>query len=59
MWPNCESVAKKCASLYNEYKEGKDISKYKTTGTEDKRVIEKKSFRRTNDYKSYKDQSMS
>ena len=52
MWPNFDSVAKKCASLFSDYKDGKDIKKYKTNGTEDKRIIEKKSFKRTNDFQS-------
>ena len=51
MWPNFESVAKKCSSLYNDYKDGKDILKYKTSGTEDKRVIEKRPNRTAHGYK--------
>ena len=46
MWPHFDSVAKKCSSLYSDFQSGKDISKYKTTGTEDKRVIEPKKTRR-------------
>lgn len=46
MWPHFDSAAKKCQTMYSDYKQGKDISKYKTTGTEDKRVIEPKKTRR-------------
>lgn len=46
MWPHFDSAALKCQKLFNDFKEGKDISKYKTTGTEDKRVIEPKKTRR-------------
>ena len=42
MWPHCGSVAKKCEKVFDENKEGKDVTKYKTTGLEDKRIIEKK-----------------
>ena len=42
MWPHCGSVAKKCAKVYDDNKDGKDLSKFKTTGLEDKRVIEKR-----------------
>lgn len=50
MWPHFDSAAKKCQNLYSDFREGKDISKYKTSGTEDKRVIEpKKTFTRRED----------
>ena len=42
MWPHCGTVAKKCINVYNDNRDNKDIQKYKTTGMEDKRVVEKK-----------------
>lgn len=51
MWPHFDSAAKKCSSLYSDFKDGKDISKYKTTGTEDKRAVEpKKTYTRREEY---------
>ena len=38
MWPNTDSVAKRASNLFADYKQGLDISKYATTGQEDKRV---------------------
>lgn len=38
MWPHYDAVAKRCQSLYGDYKAGQDIAKYTTTGQEDKRV---------------------
>ena len=49
MWPHFEGAAKRCETMYNDYKQGLDISKYKTTGTEDKRVVEPKKTRREDD----------
>jgi hypothetical protein len=40
MWPNFGSVAGKCEKVLADHKEGKDIMKFKTSGTEDKRIIE-------------------
>ena len=40
MWPNFDSVGKRCQAVLDDYKSGKDIEKYRTKGTEDKRVIE-------------------
>ena len=42
MWPNCSSVAKKCAKVNDENRDGKDLHKFKTTGMEDKRIVEKR-----------------
>jgi hypothetical protein len=49
MWPHFDSAAKRCESMYADFKAGKDISKYKTTGTEDKRVVEPKKTLREGD----------
>jgi hypothetical protein len=38
MWPHFEGVAKRCGTVYSEYKQGHDITKFTTNGTEDKRV---------------------
>ena len=38
MWPFFDAVAKRCGVLFDDYKQGNDIAKYTTTGTEDKRV---------------------
>ena len=46
MWPHFEGAAKRCQSMFDDYKSGKDIAKYKTTGTEDKRVMEPRKTRR-------------
>lgn len=42
MWPHCGSVSKKCAKVYDDNKDNKDLGKFKTTGMEDKRLVEKK-----------------
>ncbi len=42
MWPHFDSVGKKAEKLYEDYKTGKDIVTYQTTGTEDKRAPEPK-----------------
>lgn len=39
MWPNYDSVTKRCEALYNDFKGGKDIQKYTTTGAEDKKLF--------------------
>ena len=60
MWPHFDTAAKRCEAMFADYKQGKDISKYKTTGTEDKRVIDPKRTRRDEDSSPSKqpDQSM-
>ena len=30
MWPHFETVAKKCAKVFDESRDGKDISRYQT-----------------------------
>lgn len=45
MWPHFDAVAKKCAKLYEDHKNGQDISKYTTNGTEDKRTDMRKTKR--------------
>ena len=40
MWPHFDSLGKKCVHLYQDYKEGKDLKKYVTNGSEDKRIPE-------------------
>jgi len=49
MWPHFDTAAKRCEAMYNDYKQGLDISKYKTTGTEDKRVMEPRKTKRENE----------
>lgn len=59
MWPHYESVAKKCAKVHQEAKEGKDISRYQTTGAEDRRSeMPKKSFKGTQSPGRTQDPSM-
>lgn len=42
LWPHFDSLGKKCVGLYSDYKEGKDLQKYVTNGTEDRKMIETK-----------------
>ena len=45
--------------MFEDFKAGKDISKYKTTGTEDKRVVDLKKTRREDESPvRYPDNSM-
>mmetsp|Transcript_10894 Transcript_10894/g.11029 ORF Transcript_10894/g.11029 Transcript_10894/m.11029 type:complete len:130 (+) Transcript_10894:140-529(+) len=37
MWPHFDSVGKKAAKMFDDYKAGKDITIFQTQGTEDKR----------------------
>ena len=46
MWPHHDAVAKRAAFLISDYRGGLDISKYTTTGSEDKRVEVKKPKKR-------------
>ena len=46
MWPHFDAVAKKCEKLYADFKQGLDIKKYTTNGTEDKRQEVKRSTKR-------------
>lgn len=47
LWPNFDSVAKRCEGLYVDFKEGHDIQKFVTTGTEDKKFSQTKSKKAT------------
>lgn len=38
MWPHVETVAKKCLKVYKEAKDGKDIKRFQTNGSEDVRM---------------------
>ena len=40
LWPNFDSVAKKCQKVFGEYKNGKDIMGYQTNGQEERRAHE-------------------
>ena len=46
MWPHFDAAAKRCQALYADFKAGHDISKYITTGTEDRRVEIRKGTKR-------------
>ena len=35
MWPNYRMVGEKCKIVFDDFKNGKDITKYRTNGTED------------------------
>jgi hypothetical protein len=61
MWPHFDTAAKRCSQMYGDFKQGLDISKYKTTGTEDKRIVEPKKSVKREDYSPSKqpDQTMS
>lgn len=37
MWPHFEAVAKRSSNLFADYKQGLEITKYATTGQEDRR----------------------
>ena len=39
MWPHHDAVAKRAAQLIQDYRQGLDIAKFTTNGTEDKRVV--------------------
>ena len=39
MWPHHDAVAKRAAQLITDYRQGMDIAKFTTNGTEDKRVV--------------------
>lgn len=59
MWPHFDSAAKRCQVVFADFKAGKDISKYKTTGTEDKRVMEPRKTRKEDESPMrYPDNSM-
>lgn len=42
MWPFFDTVGKRCNELYTDFKQGHDISKYTTTGQEERRIEVKK-----------------
>lgn len=42
MWPFFDAVGKRCSELYADFKQGHDISKYITTGQEERRIEVKK-----------------
>lgn len=45
MWPFFDAVGKRCNQLYTDFKHGQDITKYTTTGQEERRIEVKKTKR--------------
>jgi hypothetical protein len=46
MWAHFDATGKRCAALFADFKQGQDITKYTTNGTEDRRVEIKKGSKR-------------
>ncbi len=46
MWPHFDAVAQRCGQVFNDYKHGQDITKYTTTGQEERRIEVKKGTKR-------------
>ncbi len=46
MWPHYDAVSKRCAKMYDDFKQGQDITKYTTNGTEDKKYDTMKKTKR-------------
>lgn len=47
MWPHFDLVGERCGQVYEDFKARKDIKKYQTTGTEDKKMGSGKKMRDT------------
>lgn len=53
MWPHFDAVSNRCVQLFQDYKQGLDIAKYTTNGTEDRRVEIKKTKRNDSPTKTH------